>query len=128
MTGRNYPKLTAPIMAMVFMAILAIVGCSKNKSTNPNTSPPVQHSSHYHTVSIQGFAFTPSALPIAVGDTVQWTNNDSTPHTVTSDSENELSSSTLGQGQTYIHIFMTAGSFPYHCSIHTSMLGGVTVQ
>jgi plastocyanin len=119
--------LKFPVTIMVISLIIVIVGCGKNKSTNPNNTP-IQHSSHYHAVSIQGFAFSPAASPIAAGDTIQWTNNDSAPHTVTSDSGTELNSSSLGQGQSYLHVFAHTGAFPYHCAIHTSMHGAVTVQ
>lgn len=117
---------TIGFLLIITAGTVLITGCGNNKSTNPNP-PPVTHSSHYHAVSIQGFAFSPAALPIAVGDTVVWTNNDSASHTVTSDTGTELAGS-LGNGQTYQHIFMTANSFPYHCTIHTTMHGSVTVQ
>ena len=123
-------RLSTKVMGyfLVFaMGALLIQGCgSNNKSTNP-APPPIQHSAHFHAVSIANFAFSPASLTIPVGDTVEWTNNQNVTHTVTSDTGTELSAS-LGPGQTYQHIFMTAGSNPYHCSIHTTMHGSVTVQ
>ena len=40
----------------------------------------------------------------------------------------ELDSPLLGQGQTYAHTFATAGGYPYFCTRHPTMTGGVTVQ
>lgn len=40
----------------------------------------------------------------------------------------ELSSAVLSAGQTYSHTFKTAGTFPYHCGVHQSMKGRVTVS
>ena len=40
----------------------------------------------------------------------------------------ELSSSVLSSGQTYSHTFKTAGVFPYHCGVHPSMKGTITVN
>ena len=37
-------------------------------------------------------------------------------------------SGTLNQGQSYIYTFTTAGDFDYHCAIHPSMLGTVSVS
>jgi plastocyanin len=128
MAGRIISKIAEPLLIGALLAIVAIMGCSKDKSTSPNTAPPIQHSSHYHAASIAGFAFSPAVLSIPAGDTVIWTNNDSAPHTVTSDSGTELNSPSLGRGQTFTHIFATVGSLPYHCSIHPSMRGGVTVR
>lgn len=80
-------------------------------------------------VNIQGFAFTPQNLTINVGDTVVWTQNDATTHTVTSTaSPFDLNSGNLSQTSTYSHTFNSAGSFPYRCNIHTSMTGSITVQ
>ena len=99
-----------------------------NPPTTPtpiSNTPPAPSSV---TVSIKNFAFNPPTLTVKVGTKVTWINNDSVPHTVTSDSGSELASSTLSTGATYSHTFNTAGSFPYHCSIHTTMHGTVTVS
>jgi plastocyanin len=131
MSNQRIFKIATPLVTGILLAFVITMGCSSNKSTNPNGpsgTPPPQHSSHYHAVSIAGMAFSPAALSVAVGDTVIWTNSDNAPHTVTSDTGNELNSPTIGQGQTYTHIFAIRGSFPYHCSVHPSMHGGVTVQ
>lgn len=114
------------ISLAIAVGAIIVSGCggSSNKGTNP---PPVTHSAKYHDVSIANFAFSPAALTIAVGDTVNWTNNQNVTHTVTSDSGSELSGN-LAPGAQYLHIFSAAGSFPYHCTIHTYMTGSVTVQ
>ena len=40
----------------------------------------------------------------------------------------ELNSAVLGHLAQYSHTFTTAGTFAYHCSIHTSMHGTVVVD
>ncbi|HBC47913.1 MAG TPA: copper-binding protein [candidate division Zixibacteria bacterium] len=115
-------------LTITVVGAFIIAGCSSNKSpTSPNNNPPA-HSTRYHTVNIQNFAFSPASLPIAMGDTVVWTNNDSAPHTVTSNSGTELQSAQFTPGQTFQHIFPAAGGFAYHCIVHPSMMGSVTVQ
>jgi plastocyanin len=76
-------------------------------------------------VSILNYAFDPATLNIAPGTTVVWTNNDSVPHNVTSDS---FSSATLSQGDTYAYTFNTAGSYIYQSTFDPSMKGYVTVN
>lgn len=93
----------------------------------PTTDNTTTTTPHTYNVNIMGFAFNPSSLTISAGDTVTWTNQDSVSHTVTSDTGSEISSSSLSQGSTYSHTFNQAGTFSYHCSIHTSMKGTVTV-
>ena len=79
-------------------------------------------------VEISGFSFSPSTLTISVGDSVIWTNMDSATHTITSDSGNELDSETFSNGNSYSHTFTTAGTYAYHCNIHTSMKGTIVVE
>ena len=80
-------------------------------------------------VNIQGFAFTPKNPTVNVGDTVVWTQNDASPHTVSSTSAPfVLNSGNLGRTATYSHIFNSVGTFPYRCNIHPSMTGSITVQ
>lgn len=77
-------------------------------------------------VSIAGFAFSPAAVTVNVGGTVTWTHADGAPHTVTADG-GAFESARMGQGDTFSNTFPAAGSFPYHCAIHPSMTGTVTV-
>ncbi len=121
--GRN---LRAIGSALILIGFITVFGCNGSKSTT-SPPPPPPRSIHFHSVNIQNFAFNSAAVTAAVGDTVMWTNNDSTTHTVTSDSGSELGA-TLNPGGTYQHIFLGSGSFPYHCSIHPEMHGTVTVQ
>jgi amicyanin len=82
-------------------------------------------------VTILTDSFQPAALTVKAGDTVTWTNTDTTPgnaHTVTSKGRGPLQSSSLSQGQTYSYTFTTAGSYPYYCAIHPDMTGTITVM
>ncbi|MDG6900760.1 MAG: cupredoxin family copper-binding protein [Nitrososphaerota archaeon] len=81
-------------------------------------------------VSISNFAFNPSAVTVVIGvnNTVTWTNTQSgVPHTVTAD-DGSWGSGQLSTGGTYTHTFSTAGTFTYHCAIHTFMKGTVIVK
>ena len=77
-------------------------------------------------VSISNFAFNPSITTVRVGTRVTWTNNDPTPHTVTSDS-GSFGSGTLATGQSFSLTFNTPGTFTYHCAIHPMMTGTIVV-
>jgi len=78
-------------------------------------------------VTIANFQFRPPTLNISVGDTVTWTNNDSTTHTATADNS-AWDSGRLAPGQSYSMIFNNPGSFTYHCSIHPNMRGSIVVS
>jgi plastocyanin len=66
-------------------------------------------------------------LTVSKGTTVTWTNTDGAAHTVTEDG-GAFGSRTLARGGTFSHQFTTTGTFAYHCAIHPSMIGVVTVS
>ena len=78
-------------------------------------------------VRIAGFAFTPSSLSVHTGTLVTFTNRDGATHTVTADG-GLFNSGDLATGQSFSFTFMGRGSFPYHCQIHPSMTGTITVS
>jgi plastocyanin len=79
-------------------------------------------------VSIGDNFFSPSSVSIDVGDTVTWTWTGSNMHSTTSDDgqADSWDSGTKSSG-TFAHTFDTAGVFTYHCKVHASMKGTVTV-
>jgi plastocyanin len=76
---------------------------------------------------IVGFAFAPSTVTIHVGDSIEWVNGDSVGHTVTAD-DASFDTGTIAGGTKASLTFDTVGTFPYHCSIHSSMHGTVVVE
>ncbi|MGE0173800.1 MAG: cupredoxin family copper-binding protein [Oligoflexales bacterium] len=78
-----------------------------------------------HRLSISGMAFTTPSLVIEKGDTVEWTNQDIVPHTVTG---NNFDSGTLESGATWKRTFSEVGNVDYKCSFHPSMTGRVQVK
>jgi|SRR5918999_158620 amicyanin len=79
-------------------------------------------------VSMEGIAFEPAEVTVAVGDTVTWTNNDSVPHDVTADSFSSGEAGGMAGGDTFEHTFEEAGSFDYVCTVHPGMDGTVVVE
>ncbi len=77
-------------------------------------------------VTIKSFAFNPAAITVPAGTVITWTNKDSARHAVTLDN-GAVTSDALSTGATYSQTFTSAGTFAYHCSIHPSMKGSVTV-
>lgn len=75
--------------------------------------------------TIQGFQFQ---LPASVtaGDTITWTNKDSAPHTVTSDTAGVFNVS-VPAGQSANLTAPAAGTYTFHCSIHPNMTATLVV-
>jgi plastocyanin len=78
-------------------------------------------------VSIENFAFNPSAITAKVGDTVTFTNGDSASHTATLD-DGSCATPLITNGKSLGLKFTAAGTYPFHCSIHTDMKGTITVS
>src|SRR5262245_8349517 len=72
-------------------------------------------------------AFMPDEVTVNAGTTVVWTNTDSTSHTSTADG-NAWNSGIVSPGGRFTVTFQTAGTFPYHCTIHPGMVGTVVVR
>ena len=78
-------------------------------------------------IKIQAFAFVPQTLTVPVNSTIKWKNMDAVTHTVTSDNA-AWDSGNIPAGGTFKFTFTTAGTFPYHCTIHPGMTGTIIVQ
>jgi plastocyanin len=115
---------TVPTPAAISPQV-TIVPISTSPTAATVTATPAGQTSQ---VNISNFTFSPATMTIRVGTRVTWTNNDSTTHTVTSDPNGEtFSSGNLAPGSSYSFTFNRAGTYPYHCSIHTFMHGTVVV-
>jgi len=66
-------------------------------------------------------------ITVPVGTTVTIVNNDSVPHTVTAD-DGSFDTGNIDIGAQTTLTFDTAGTFPFHCNIHSSMQGSITVE
>jgi plastocyanin len=79
-------------------------------------------------VTIRLVKFSPEMIEIKTGQTVEWTNDDLTPHTVTSQGAGDLNSGSIDAGTSWRHTFTQAGSFQYYCAFHPEMKGTVVVK
>lgn len=82
-------------------------------------------------------AFDPNPALVGIGETVTWSNDDTTPHTVTSGASGQpdgmFDSSPnfnplLAPGQQFDHTFTEAGDYQYYCALHPNMVGTVSVS
>ena len=78
-------------------------------------------------VDVDNMQFTPSTIRITVGHAVKWTFNDTVSHTVTGNN-GRWGSGVKSSGETYRHVFRSAGTFRYHCRLHPEMTGKVVVR
>lgn len=112
------------VSGVVVLSILLMFSVSCQTATPAPAPSPATTAT---TVEISGFAFVPATVTVAVGTTVQWTNNDSVAHTVSS-RDDVFDSGRLAGAATFSHTFTQQGTFEYYCKFHPSMTGKVIVE
>lgn len=114
-------------IALLTLGIGILYGCQMSGSQG--TPGGGYNGGNTAAVTISGYSFSPGSVsfPAANNVTVTWTNNDPVTHTVTSDT-NAFAGANVTPGGTFSLSFPKAGTYAYHCSIHTSMTGTITVN
>jgi len=108
---------------IVCAVAMAALGCGGGDGDGGTAPPP---GGNTNTVSVVNNAFSPSALSVAPGGTVTWQwNSGGVSHDILFD--DGITSNIMSSGS-FQRTFTTAGTFPYHCTIHgPSMSGTITV-
>jgi len=76
-------------------------------------------------LAMKNMKFSPATIEIKKGDTVEWKNDDITPHTATSAT---FDSGPIASDAAWRHTFTQAGSFPFTCTFHPEMKGTVIIK
>lgn len=113
-------------MGLVMAGAGIFYGCSKSSSSPSPSENNNGNKSTGTAVSIQNFAFVPDTLRVQTGATVTWTNADNVPHTATA-LDGSFDSGNIASKGTFKYTFGTAGSFTYHCTIHSMMKSAVII-
>ena len=126
------------MVLLTIPAVLLVTACSGDGTETPSTAAtPSTTATSTTTASattatsdaaeivISAFSFG-EAITVAVDDTVTIGNDDASPHTWTSD-DGLFDSGTLSQGQEFTFAFDEPGEYAFHCEIHPSMTGTITV-
>ncbi len=118
---------------MIFGLILLGASCGGSSySSGAPSATPIPAGANTVLIPSGAFAgnvqaFNPSPLTVAVGTTVTFGNNDTTTHTTTADG-GAWNSNNLNPGGTFSVKLDTAGTYTYHCTIHSFMTGKIVVQ
>ena len=113
--------------------ILLLTACGSSSPSTPTPSSPAPGAGGTPVTIVSGAsvmtttAFAPNPITVGVGGSVTWTNNDNTSHNATAN-DGTWNSGNIAPGASFTRSFPTAGSFPYHCTIHPGMVATVVVQ
>jgi plastocyanin len=118
-TATRSPRSRLALLAGVVLALALVLGaCSSSGSAKSKSSSAA--------ITVQDFKFTTS--PVTAGATVTVHNNGPSDHTVTSDNGTSFDVSVSAGKDATFTAPAKAGTYKFHCSIHTQMHGVLTVQ
>jgi len=122
-------------LVLPLIAALVVAGCvGQTGYTTPGSQEAPKETvvkegvaARTASVDMKNFEFAQPVVTIKKGDKVMWTQKDSVPHIVTSDT-GLFDSPSLKNGETFEYTFTEAGTFTYHCTNHPYMKGKVVVE
>ena len=120
-TAIRSPRSRLAILAVVVLALgLSLAACSSSSKSGSSGSGSA-------VITMQNTAFK-VAGPVKAGATVNIKNNDAFTHTVTSDDGTSFDVSVDGGKTATITAPSKAGTYKFHCNIHSNMHATLTVQ
>jgi plastocyanin len=118
----------APVLPVALVAALTLVlGACGSSGTKKASSAAAPTAAGARLVTIKGYAYKPGKLTLKTGTTLEVTNKDSEPHTLTAD-DKSFDTGNLDKGSSKAVTLGTAGTFHYYCTLHPYMKGTITVQ
>ena len=100
---------------------------SRTPSTPARTTTTPRQAARVVKTGIKNVSYLQPRLQVTVGTTVEWTNNDPMPHTVTA-TNRSFDSGLINPGKTFRHTFTKAGTFSFFCTPHPFMKGTIVVR
>jgi amicyanin len=76
---------------------------------------------------IKNISYMQPKIQVTAGTTVEWTNNDPLPHSVTA-ADKSFNSGLIQPGKAFRHTFTKAGTYNFYCMPHPFMKGVVVVR
>ncbi|ANS75617.1 hypothetical protein AWM70_14275 [Paenibacillus yonginensis] len=94
--------------------------------TPPSQQPAPGQTAKTYTVNIKDFSFG-APLTVEAGSKITFTNLDDMEHSAVADN-GSFATPLLASGESYTITLDKPGSYSYHCQVHPSMTGTITVQ
>ena len=115
------------IAALAVSAVIVLGGCSSGGgSAAAGGSCKETTDAGVVAVSIVDYAFQPADVTAKTGQVIAFTNTGQAPHTATVDGG--CTTPTIQPGKADGLTFSVAGTYKFHCSIHSSMTGTIVIS
>jgi manganese oxidase len=113
-----------PLVALIGLASL-VGGCGSSSSSSA-TAP--SGSAGLVTIFVTNGIFSPNPLTVAVGQQINWKNNDTTAHTATLAGVFDTGSIPPLSAHDDPVTMSATGRYDFHCSLHAGETGSIVVQ
>ena len=77
-------------------------------------------------MTIAAMKFEPQSVTVHLGEAVIWVNKDPFPHTVTA--PGGFDSKEIAPNATWVYRAKKSGDYAYHCTLHPTMTGQLSVR
>ena len=120
-------KIRSSCLATLVVFAGLAAGCGSSSPSTPTPAPLADAT--INIVGISGSSsFAPSPTTVSVGQRVIWKNIDTRTHDIIQDANSFTTPNISAGGAADAVTMSTRGTFAYHCGIHPSMVGTITVQ
>ncbi len=127
-------KICKYSLIFLILSFSSVISCKKDLGVDlngmppPSGPPPKLIINVVWEVGIEMWGFTDPNLVIYAGDSVKWVSyyNNNGDHTITAD-DSSFYSGTILLGGIYERVFSDIGTYRYHCSVHSTEQGAISV-
>lgn len=125
-TGTNFTTANLPLSSPPPAQSIPHTAEASPAANVPKSTTAEAHAPVVAHVVMKNMKFSPATIEIKKGDTVEWTNEDITPHTATA--RPIFDSGSIAPDKSWEHTFVKAGTLPYGCTFHPDMKGVVVIK
>ena len=113
----------------IIFGLLAVLSLSTASLLifHPARAKAKENKAQAREVKVDNFTFSPNTLAVPLNSSVTWVNRDDIPHVIASN-DGLFKSKALDTDQKFSYTFTKAGTYPYYCSVHPTMVGKIVVK
>lgn len=114
------------LAALAASAVLFLAGCSSGGGAATSVCKETTAAGAV-AVTVVDFAFQPAEIAAKTGQVIAFTDTGQAPHTATLDG-GQCATPTIQPGKSDGLTFSVAGTYKFHCSIHSQMTGTIVIS
>ena len=120
------------MLSAVLALALCAAACGSDSDSTPTspvspTNPAGTNPPNLLTITIRAGVYSPNPLAVKVGQSVNWLNADSFPHSATDPGVFDSGSIAPTSAANVPVLFSTPGTYNFHCTLHANENGSIVV-